>query len=156
MHVFTLKYSKLRIWICCFIPTSEGFFNVYVALRYYLYVHIRVCSFTTSTEEIIVKMAISCPENSQIPSKRCRFFCPVLKDAFTHCHPCKQRRLSYSSTEEETPTTDFDDVQEVMKQLAFINFISIPSYINPSPQIGSSWVDLLNNCAFVSLLIKLT
>uniref|UniRef100_A0A7C8ZMG9 Uncharacterized protein n=1 Tax=Opuntia streptacantha TaxID=393608 RepID=A0A7C8ZMG9_OPUST len=57
-------------------------------------------------------MAISCPENSQIPSKRCRFFCPVLKDAFTHCHPCKQRRLSYSSTEEETPTTDFDDVQE--------------------------------------------
>ncbi|KAJ8438994.1 hypothetical protein Cgig2_012990 [Carnegiea gigantea] len=57
-------------------------------------------------------MAILCPENSPNPSKKCRFFCTAVRDAFSHCHPCKQRSLSYSSAEDETPTSDFDDVEE--------------------------------------------
>jgi len=81
-------------------------------------------------------MAILCPENSPIPSKKCRFFCTTVKDAFSHCHPCKQRSLSYSSTEDETPTSDFDDVEEVMKQLAFTCFISFPFFSPPPPISG--------------------
>ncbi|EXB50016.1 hypothetical protein L484_003373 [Morus notabilis] len=47
------------------------------------------------------------------PSKRCKFLAACLKDAFSNCHDfggC----LSTSNPDEEYPTSDFDEEQEVV------------------------------------------
>lgn len=62
-------------------------------------------------------MAIFCLEHISNSSKRCRFLSSVLKDPFSSCLTCNRSHLSCSGPEEEeeeeTPNTDFDDVQEV-------------------------------------------
>ncbi|XP_065881187.1 uncharacterized protein [Euphorbia lathyris] len=45
-------------------------------------------------------------------SKKCKFLKSTLKDAFSSCRSCRQ--VSTSSPEEEKPTSDFDDEQEVI------------------------------------------
>lgn len=63
-------------------------------------------------------MAIFCLEHISNSSKRCRFLSSVLKDPFSSCLTCNRSHLSCSGPEEEeeeeTPNTDFDDVQEVV------------------------------------------
>ncbi|CAK7347575.1 unnamed protein product [Dovyalis caffra] len=47
------------------------------------------------------------------PSKKCKFLAATLKDVFSNCNACGGR-ISTSSPEEEYPTTDVDDEQEVI------------------------------------------
>ncbi|XP_074275458.1 uncharacterized protein LOC141599367 [Silene latifolia] len=61
-------------------------------------------------------MAMLCREHSPSKSKRCRFITSVLKDPFSICHACRRlSRLSDSSSEDEdTPISDFEDIQEMI------------------------------------------
>ncbi|KAG6786529.1 hypothetical protein POTOM_008135 [Populus tomentosa] len=47
------------------------------------------------------------------PSKKCKFLAATLKDVFPNCSTCGGR-ISTSSPEEEYPTADVDDEQEVI------------------------------------------
>ncbi|EEF52435.1 uncharacterized protein LOC8278901 [Ricinus communis] len=51
-------------------------------------------------------------EDPPTPPKKCKFLAAALKDAFSNCSTC--RRLSISSPEEEHPTSDIDDEQELI------------------------------------------
>lgn len=52
-------------------------------------------------------------EEAPNPSKKCKFLAATLKDVFPNCSTCGGR-ISTSSPEEEYPTADVDDEQEVL------------------------------------------
>ncbi|GMN35215.1 hypothetical protein TIFTF001_005143 [Ficus carica] len=52
-------------------------------------------------------------EEAPNPSKRCKFLAACLKDPFSNCHAFGTR-LSASIPDEEYPTSDFDDEQDVV------------------------------------------
>lgn len=89
------------------------------------------------------KMAIFCKENLSNSSKRCKLFSLALKEAFSICRTCNRRHLSHSSpdSEEETPTSDFDDVQEVVTYVHNIYFLFSLCSLEMGNGLGSHWAN---------------
>ncbi|PON39590.1 hypothetical protein PanWU01x14_303700 [Parasponia andersonii] len=59
-------------------------------------------------------MTVFYHEQPSNASKRCKFLAACLKEAFSNCHNFGAGRLSTSIADEDYPTSDFDDEQEVV------------------------------------------
>ena len=66
-----------------------------------------------TTKLSLLNMGVFHHEEAPNPSKKCKFLAATLKDVFSNCSTCGGR-ISTSSPEEEYPTADVDDEQEVL------------------------------------------
>jgi hypothetical protein len=62
---------------------------------------------------VFAKMSVFYHEEPPNHSKKCKFLAATLKDVFSNCSACGGQ-ISTPGPEEEYPTTDVDDDQEVL------------------------------------------